>query len=204
MLWPDFGKAELLAALSVYRTHEGPKRQLSLGVVMSNGPAFLTAVVAVPLLILAIQWKEPYGVWIWVLIAQVTGLREWMNMTLPKDPALTRWLRWWPVSRLATCCAGFLPAHLQQFGLFAVTGFGLLYFLFAHGNIETVAADVDVDARVLYAGVLIVPLVMFKTAPSSAVVLSMSVCRARGVLIPARILPDGFGPVHFRPSCGRR
>ena len=33
---------------------------------------------------------------------------------------------------------------------------------------------------VLYAGVLIVPLVMFKTRPSSAVVLSMSVCRAWG------------------------
>ena len=51
---------------------------------------FLTAVVAVPLLILAIAWKEPYGVWAWVLIAQVAGLREWMNMTLPTDPKATR------------------------------------------------------------------------------------------------------------------
>ena len=51
---------------------------------------FLTAVVAVPLLILAIAWQEPYGVWAWVLIAQVAGLREWMNMTLPTDPKATR------------------------------------------------------------------------------------------------------------------
>ena len=27
---------------------------------------FLTAVVAIPLLILAIEWKNPLGVWLWV------------------------------------------------------------------------------------------------------------------------------------------
>ncbi len=127
---------------------------------------FLTAVVAVPLLILAIQWKEPYGVWIWVLIAQVTGLREWMNMTLPKDPAMTRWLGVVAGVAFGNLICWVPDAHLQQFGLFAVTALGLLYFLFAHGNIETVASRMSMwMLGILYAGVLIVPLVMFKTAP---------------------------------------
>ena len=52
---------------------------------------FLTAVVAVPLLILAINWDRPYGVWLWVLLAQITGLREWMAMTLPQESPVTRW-----------------------------------------------------------------------------------------------------------------
>ena len=127
---------------------------------------FLTAVVAVPLLILAIAWKEPYGVWAWVLIAQVAGLREWMNMTLPTDPKATRVL-----GVLAGVAYGNLlcwvpDGHVQMFGLFAVTALGLLYFLFAHGAIETVAARLSMWLTgILYAGVLIVPLLMFKTTP---------------------------------------
>ena len=127
---------------------------------------FLTAVVAVPLLILAIAWQEPYGVWAWVLIAQVAGLREWMNMTLPTDPKVTRYL-----GVLAGVAYGNLlcwvpDGHVQQFGLFAVTALGLLYFLFAHGAIETVAARLSMWLTgILYAGVLIVPLLMFKTTP---------------------------------------
>ena len=127
---------------------------------------FLTAVVAVPLLILAIAWQEPYGVWAWVLIAQVAGLREWMNMTLPTDPKATRFL-----GVLAGVAYGNLlcwvpDGHVQMFGLFAVTALGLLYFLFAHGAIETVAARLSMWlAGILYAGVLIVPLLMFKTTP---------------------------------------
>jgi phosphatidate cytidylyltransferase len=127
---------------------------------------FLTAVVAVPLLILAIAWQEPYGVWAWVLIAQVAGLREWMNMTLPTDPKATRVL-----GVLAGVAYGNLlcwvpDGHVQMFGLFAVTALGLLYFLFAHGAIETVAARLSMWLTgILYAGVLIVPLLMFKTTP---------------------------------------
>ena len=127
---------------------------------------FLTAVVAVPLLILAIQWNEPYGVWAWILIAQVAGLREWMKMTLPAEPAVTRWL-----GVLAGVAYGNLlcwvpDAHIQMFGLFGVTALGLLYFLFAHGNIETVASRMSMwTLGIFYAGVLIVPLLMFKTTP---------------------------------------
>ena len=127
---------------------------------------FLTAVVAVPLLILAIAWKEPYGVWAWVLIAQVAGLREWMNMTLPTDPKATRVLGVLAGVAYGNLLAWVPDGHVQQFGLFAVTALGLLYFLFAHGAIETVAARLSMWlAGILYAGVLIVPLLMFKTTP---------------------------------------
>ncbi|MFO0622027.1 MAG: phosphatidate cytidylyltransferase [Polyangia bacterium] len=127
---------------------------------------FLTAVVAVPLLILAISWKEPYGVWAWILIAQVTGLREWMNMTLPAESAATRWLGVLCGVLLGNLFCWVPDGHIQQFGLFAVTSIGLLYFLFVHGNIETVASRMSMwMLGILYAGVLIVPLVMFKTTP---------------------------------------
>lgn len=127
---------------------------------------FLTAVVAVPLLILAIAWQEPYGVWAWVLIAQVAGLREWMNMTLPTDPKVTRYLGVLAGVAYGNLLAWVPDGHVQMFGLFAVTALGLLYFLFAHGAIETVAARLSMWlAGILYAGVLIVPLLMFKTTP---------------------------------------
>jgi phosphatidate cytidylyltransferase len=127
---------------------------------------FLTAVVAVPLLILAIAWQEPYGVWAWVLIAQVAGLREWMNMTLPTDPKATRVLGVLAGVAYGNLLAWVPDGHVQMFGLFAVTALGLLYFLFAHGAIETVAARLSMWlAGILYAGVLIVPLLMFKTTP---------------------------------------
>src|SRR5262249_37612285 len=123
----------------------------------------LTAVALIPLLIAAIWWDKPYGVFAWVLLAQVTGLREWMKMTLPNEPVATRALGvavgvGYGAS-LALCPhpqAGFL-------GLCAVTALGFLYFLFRHGAIETVAQRVALWlAGVLYAGVLIVPLARFK------------------------------------------
>lgn len=127
---------------------------------------FLTAVVVVPLLILAIAWQEPYGVWAWVLIAQVAGLREWMNMTLPTDPKVTRYLGVLAGVAYGNLLAWVPDGHVQMFGLFAVTALGLLYFLLAHGAIETVAARLSMWlAGILYAGVLIVPLLMFKTTP---------------------------------------
>ncbi len=36
----------------------------------------LTAALLIPLLIAAIRWRDPLGVWLWVFFAQVTGLRE--------------------------------------------------------------------------------------------------------------------------------
>ena len=124
---------------------------------------FLTAVVAVPLLILAINWDKPYGVWLWVLVAQITGLREWMAMTLPGESRLTRWLGVLVGVGFASAVCWLPEPQVLLLGLCAVTIIGFLYFLFRHGAIETVAQRVSMWLTgLLYAGVLIVPLALFK------------------------------------------
>ena len=124
---------------------------------------FLTAVVAVPLLILAINWDKPYGVWLWVLVAQITGLREWMAMTLPGESRLTRWLGVLVGVGFASAVCWVPDPQVVLLGLCAATIIGFLYFLFRHGAIETVAQRVSMWLTgLLYAGVLIVPLALFK------------------------------------------
>ena len=126
---------------------------------------FLTALALIPLLIAAIQWSKPYGVLAWVLLAQLTGLREWMNMTLPKEPVAGRAL-----GVLVGVAYGLLLSLYPQpaavlLGLCAVTMLGFLYFLFQHGEIETVATRISLWlAGIVYAGVLIVPLALFKAS----------------------------------------
>ncbi len=124
---------------------------------------FATALLAVPLLIAAIQWENPYGVLALVLFAQIAGLREWMNMTMPHEPLFNRafgvilgvayctMIAFWPTSRVVL------------FGLWAITVLGFLFFLFRHGAIETVASRVAyLLSGILYAGVLIAPLFLMK------------------------------------------
>ena len=124
---------------------------------------FLTAFVAVPLLILAINWERPYGVWLWVLVAQITGLREWMAMTLPGEPLLTRWFGVVVGVGFATTLCWVPDAQVVLLGLCGVTSCGFLYFLFRHGAIETVAQRMSMWlAGIFYAGVLITPLALFK------------------------------------------
>lgn len=124
---------------------------------------FLTAVVAVPLLILAINWHQPYGVWLWVLLAQITGLREWMAMTLPKEPLGTRWFGVAAGVAFGSVVCWVPDSQVLLLGLCAVTIVGFLLFLFRHGAIETVASRVSLWLTgILYAGVLIVPLALFK------------------------------------------
>lgn len=124
---------------------------------------FATAALLIPLLIAAIQWKNPLGVWLWVLIAQGAGLREWMNMTMPKAPVLDRAFGVMLGLAYGTliCFRPHGPEAL--FGLWAVTVAGFLFFLFRHGVIDTVASRVAfLLTGVLYAGVLITPLALIK------------------------------------------
>ncbi len=124
---------------------------------------FLTAALAIPLLIAAIQWKNPLGVWLWVLCAQVTGLREWMNMTMPKEPVLDRGFGVALGVAYATLVCFWPTQNVVLFGLWGVTVAGFLFFLFRHGTIETVAARVAYTlSGILYAGVLITPLALMK------------------------------------------
>lgn len=136
---------------------------------------FLTAALLIPLLIAAIQWREPYGVWLWVLFAQVAGMREWVNMTMPKEPVANRAAGvFLGVAYGTVLCAMPLLSHQQAlyaavFGLWAVTIAGFLFFLFRHGAIETVAQRVAyLLSGILYAAVLISPLSLIKHRPDGA------------------------------------
>jgi phosphatidate cytidylyltransferase len=124
---------------------------------------FLTAAVAIPGLILAIEWKHPYGVWLWVLFAQLAGLREWMNMTIPKEPVVDRAFGVVLGVGYASLICYRPTGQAPLFGLWAVTILCFLYFLFRHGVIETVASRVAfVLTGIFYAGVLITPLALMK------------------------------------------
>jgi phosphatidate cytidylyltransferase len=124
---------------------------------------FLTALLLIPLLIAAIEWRNPLGVWLWVLAAQLTGLREWMNMTMPKEPRFDRGFGVVLGALYGSLIYYFPTGQATLFGLFGVTLAGFLFFLFRHGAIETVATRVSfLLTGVLYAGVLITPLALMK------------------------------------------
>lgn len=127
---------------------------------------FLTAVVLIPLLIAAIQWSDPLGVWLWVFLAQVTGLREWMNMMMPGEPPARRAFG---VVLGSACAAGlfWLPQGASLLLLSTATIAAFLFFLFTFQPIETVAARISsMVTGILYAGALLTPLAFFKLRPA--------------------------------------
>src|SRR5579883_1534440 len=125
----------------------------------------LTAALLIPLLVLAILWHNPLGVWLWVFLAQVAGLREWLGMTLPPgDPG-----RWFGLG-LGTVVAlvlYWLPGpHTFLFTLCGAVMASALFFLVRPGPIETVAARMNaLWAGLLYTVVLILPLALLKQRP---------------------------------------
>ena len=126
----------------------------------------LTAVVLIPLLIAAIQWSDPLGVWLWVFLAQVTGLREWMNMMMPGEPPARRAFG---VVLGSACAAGlfWLPQGASLLLLSTATIAAFLFFLFTFQPIETVAARISsMVTGILYAGALLTPLAFFKLRPA--------------------------------------
>jgi phosphatidate cytidylyltransferase len=128
---------------------------------------FLTAVVAIPLLLACIQWQKPYGVWVWVLFAQIAGLREWMNMTMPTAPAGQRAFGVVIGTLLGSLVCWVPDLRMLLAGVWGGTIAIFLFFLFCYRPIETVAARISATvAGVFYAGLLISPLMMFKLRPS--------------------------------------
>ena len=128
----------------------------------------LTAVVAVPLLALAIAWSNPIAVWLIVIAATAIGLREWANMTQPGAPladkafgvvagtALAAVFYWWG-DRVAT--ATIFPAATA-----AVTLATFLWYLFRFRPIETVATRIAFAiAGYFYVGVLLAFLALVKS-----------------------------------------
>ena len=166
---------------------------------------FLTAVVAIPLLLASIQWQQPYGVWLWVLFAQVAGLREWMNMTMPTAPVLQRAFGVVVGVALGTLVCWVPDTRMLLAGVWGGTIAIFLFFLFCYRPIETVAARISATVGgVLYAGLLISPLMMFKLRPSGDGAAWIYIClslawisdtgayfagRFLGPFIPAKLWP---------------
>jgi phosphatidate cytidylyltransferase len=132
---------------------------------MSNLAArLLTAAVVVPFLLLAIHWSNPIGVWLVVLTATALGLHEFYAMTLADRPRGERAVAlivglgvaaavyWLGVDGLALAlCLG------------AATVVAFLYYLFAYGEVESVAHRVAATlAGALYVGVLLAFVALLK------------------------------------------
>ncbi len=128
----------------------------------------LTAVVVVPLLIAAIQWKDPVGVWSIVILATAIGLREWMAMMLQDAPAIDRWF---PVAVGTALAAVFYwfgeVTHVFAATLAGATLLTFLFFLFRFEPIEKVAGRVAAAVSgYLYVGILLAFLALVKARPA--------------------------------------
>jgi phosphatidate cytidylyltransferase len=125
---------------------------------MSNLAArLLTAALLIPLLVVAIRWDNPIGVWGIVYVATFLGLREYYNMTLAKEPVS---------ERAAGVIAGMAFAavvywydaspHVILASLCGVTIGTFLFYLFRYRDMDTVAVRV----ALMIAGVFYVALLL--------------------------------------------
>jgi len=132
---------------------------------MSNLAArLLTAAVLIPLLVAAIRWDNPVGVWAIVMVATLLGLREFYNMTMPRESAVER--------AVAVVLGGAFAATLYWFdgdgavigsALAGVTLASFLYLLFRFGTMETVATRLTAMlSGVLYVGLLLTYVALLK------------------------------------------
>jgi phosphatidate cytidylyltransferase len=117
----------------------------------------LTAFALIPVLLAAIFWSNPLGVFALVFLASGIGLREWMNMMQPQAPVSER-------------AVGVLIGLAFSAQLYFRTGDGVgtllclagatlfvfIWLLFRYGSVETIAARVGA----LLAGLFYVPLLL--------------------------------------------
>src|SRR5256885_3562363 len=105
---------------------------------MSNLVArLLTTNTLIPLLILTINWQNPIAVWGIVFTATLLGLREFYNMTMPKEPLLERGFG----ILLGAAFAASLYWYGGDVAIATLTGATLLsflYYLFAYRDMESV------------------------------------------------------------------
>lgn len=121
----------------------------------------LTAALLIPLLIASIEWRNPVGVWLWVLFAQAAGLREWMAMTMPSEPA-KQWLGVLLGSLTGAAIFWLSREHALLVLCFVVIA-AFVYLLFRYNDISAVVIQIAfLLTGILYAGVLITPLALFK------------------------------------------
>lgn len=123
---------------------------------------FATAGVLIPVLIAAIQWQNPVGVWAVVFVATALGLREWMNITQPAAPLVEKLFG--VVLGLAVGAAIYwAPASAHAHVFAGITVVGFLFYLFRYGDMETVGRRYTaMMAGVLYVGVLLTYVALLK------------------------------------------
>jgi phosphatidate cytidylyltransferase len=124
----------------------------------------LTAVVVVPVLVVAIIWSNPIAVWSIVFVATFLGLREYYNMTLAKEPIGER--------AFGVAIGMLFSAVLYWFGevpltltaaLASITVASFLFYLFRYREMETVATRVaQMISGVLYVGLLLTFVALLK------------------------------------------
>jgi len=123
---------------------------------------FATAGVLIPVLVAAIQWQNPVGVWAVVFVATALGLREWMNMTQPTAPVVEKAVG--VLLGLGVGAAIYWAPPAFHAPVFAgVTIGGFLFYLFRYGDIDSVGKRYTaMMAGVLYVGVLLTYVALLK------------------------------------------
>ena len=132
---------------------------------MSNLAArLLTAAVLIPVLVVAINWSNPIGVWGLVYLATFLGLREYYNMTLAKEPVSER--------GFAILCGMAFAAveywydtspHILLAALVGVTLGAFLFYLFRYRDMDSVAGRVaHMLTGILYVALLLTFVALLK------------------------------------------
>lgn len=149
---------------------------------MSNlAQRLLTAAVAIPGLIAAILWSQPWAVDAIVLLATAIGLREWARMTLPTAPVTDKGFL--VVAGLGLAVAvrwgSGIPMVSTVATAFAVIA-AFLWFLFRYGTIEEVAARVAFTIAGWFYVLLVLFLCFMKDRPDGPAWILISLSLAWG------------------------
>jgi phosphatidate cytidylyltransferase len=124
----------------------------------------LTAAVAIPVLLAAIFWPNPLGVFAIVFLCTGLGLREWVNMTMKDAPVSERavgvFLGLVLSAQLYFCAEDGLSTTLTLAG---ITLFAFVWLLFRYGTIETIATRLTaLLGGLLYVSLLLVFIALLK------------------------------------------
>jgi phosphatidate cytidylyltransferase len=124
----------------------------------------LTAAALIPILIAAIRWSNPIGVWSIVYVATFLGLREFYNMTLAREPPAERYFGVALGMAFAAVVYWLDGRNMATTGALAgVTVAAFLFYLFRWRTIESVAVRVTaMIAGILYVGLLLTFVALLK------------------------------------------
>jgi phosphatidate cytidylyltransferase len=124
----------------------------------------LTAAVVVPVLIVAIVWSNPIGVWSIVYVATLLGLTEFYAMTLAGQPASERAFGVSVGLVFAAVVYWFDDSpHALLAALAGATLGSFLFYLFRYRDLDTVAARVaQMLAGIFYVALLLAFVALLK------------------------------------------